>query len=241
MQLPKSTQREVEHLSQYPSNCAGGMMEVRIQLFHPQDSVEEATNKLRKQRVRNVSSVYLVNIDGTLAGRVFLQDLVTAGPDEKLSDISQSTPWVAELAPKEEVIEIVEQSRVPSIPVLNADRVVIGVIRHEKLMSIAHQGALDDLQKMVGVGKDEKALSHPLFSVKKRLPWLTINLGTTFLAAFVVGMFEETIAKITALAVLLPVVAGQSGNTGAQAQAVTMRSLALREIRLKHKWRVLIK
>jgi magnesium transporter len=70
--------------------------------------------------------------------------------------------------------------------------------------------------------------------VRKRLPWLQINLVTAFLAASVVGIFEETIARTTALAVLLPVVAGQSGNTGAQALAVTMRGLALREIRLRH-------
>ena len=70
--------------------------------------------------------------------------------------------------------------------------------------------------------------------MRKRLPWLVINLGTAFLAAAVVGLFESTIARFTALAVLLPVVAGQSGNTGAQALAVTMRGLALREVRARH-------
>ncbi|MFP3999957.1 MAG: magnesium transporter [Desulfobacterales bacterium] len=79
------------------------------------------------------------------------------------------------------------------------------------------------------------------FSVRKRMPWLSINLLTTFAAAAVVGIFENVIAQVTALAILLPVVAGQSGNTGAQALAVTMRGLSLREIRLGHKWRVLTK
>jgi magnesium transporter len=83
---------------------------------------------------------------------------------------------------------------------------------------------------MVGASKDEQALSKASFAVKKRLPWLQINLLTAFLAAAVVGLFESTIAQFTALAVLLPVVAGQSGNAGAQALAVTMRGLALREI-----------
>jgi magnesium transporter len=75
--------------------------------------------------------------------------------------------------------------------------------------------------------------------VRRRLPWLNVNLGTAFLAAAVVGLFEDVIARITALAVLLPVVAGQSGNSGAQALAVTMRGLALREVRLSQ-WRRLI-
>jgi len=77
--------------------------------------------------------------------------------------------------------------------------------------------------------------------VRSRLPWLNINLVTAFLAASVVGLFEGTIARFTAVAVLLPVVAGQSGNTGAQALAVTMRGLALREIRVSHGFRVLVK
>jgi len=91
-----------------------------------------------------------------------------------------------------------------------------------------------DLQTMVGAGAQERALSRVSFAVRKRLPWLEINLVTAFLAAAVVGLFESTIARFTALAVLLPVVAGQSGNTGAQALAVTMRGLAVREIRLRH-------
>ena len=77
-----------------------------------------------------------------------------------------------------------------------------------------------------------------MFAIRKRLPWLQINLATAFLASAVVGIFEDTIATITILAVFLPVVAGQSGNTGSQALAVTMRGLALREIRTRHWFRV---
>jgi magnesium transporter len=94
---------------------------------------------------------------------------------------------------------------------------------------------------MVGASKDERALSPISFAVKKRLPWLQFNLVTAFLAAAVVGIFEDTIARYTALAILLPVVAGQSGNTGAQALAVVMRGLALREIGQRQWARVLSK
>ena len=97
------------------------------------------------------------------------------------------------------------------------------------------------MQTMVGVSKEERALSRVSFAVRQRLPWLEINLATAFLAAFVVGLFEGTIAKFTALAILLPVVAGQSGNSGMQALAVTMRGLALREVRLSHWPRLIVK
>jgi magnesium transporter len=94
---------------------------------------------------------------------------------------------------------------------------------------------------MVGASRDERAFSRVSFAVRKRLPWLHINLATAFLAAAVVGLFEATIARFTALAVLLPVVAGQSGNTGAQALAVTMRGLTLREVRPRHWLRLALK
>src|SRR5438046_6581673 len=90
------------------------------------------------------------------------------------------------------------------------------------------------VQTMVGVSKEERALSRVSFAVRQRLPWLEINLATAFAAAAVVGLFEGTIAQFTALAVLMPVVAGQSGNSGMQALAVTMRGLALREVRQPH-------
>jgi len=86
------------------------------------------------------------------------------------------------------------------------------------------------MQTMVGVSKNERALSSAVFATGKRMPWLQVNLATAFLAASVVGLFEDTISRFTALAILLPVVAGQSGNTGAQALAVTLRGLALKEI-----------
>ena len=100
---------------------------------------------------------------------------------------------------------------------------MLGVIRQSTVIKAAQEEAASDIQAMVGASRDERALSSPLFAMRKRLPWLNINLLTAFLAAAVVGLFENTIAQFTALAVLLPVVAGQSGNTGAQALAVIMQ------------------
>jgi magnesium transporter len=108
-------------------------------------------------------------------------------------------------------------------------------------MQVAQEQSTASAVTMVGASEDERALSSPFFAVRKRLPWLEVNLLTAFLAAAVVGVFEETIAALPALAVLLPVVAGQSGNTGAQALAVTIRGLALREIRIRHWWKVVTK
>jgi magnesium transporter len=136
------------------------------------------------------------------------------------------------------VVETLDQSGVPALPVIDVNGRLLGVIRYAALVRAAQEEATADLQTMVGVGREERALSPVSFAVKKRLPWLQINLGTAFLAAAVVGFFEKTIAANTALAVLLPVVAGQSGNTGSQALAVVIRALALREIRVREWFRV---
>jgi magnesium transporter len=144
-------------------------------------------------------------------------------------------------ASRDQVLEVLERGKVSSVPVTDFDGRAIGVIRQDALIAAAQAEATADIQTMVGASKDERALSPVSFAVRRRLPWLQINLGTAFLAAAVVGIFEGTIARFTALAVLLPVVAGQSGNTGSQALAVTMRGLALREIRSRHWLRVTIK
>jgi magnesium transporter len=130
---------------------------------------------------------------------------------------------------------------VASLAVVDYERRLLGVLRHATLVAAAESEASADIQTMVGASREERALSTVGFAVRKRLPWLQINLATAFLAAAVVGMFEATIAQVTALAILLPVVAGQSGNSGAQALAVTMRGLVLREIRPRSWPRVLVK
>jgi magnesium transporter len=167
--------------------------------------------------------------------------LAVAAPGSLVETLVQPAVSVQAIDPQEEVAEHFTRGRLASLPVVDFDGRLIGVIRYDTLAATARDDVAADMQAMVGVSRQERALSPVSFAVKKRLPWLEINLATAFLAAAVVGLFESTIAQFTALAVLLPVVAGQSGNTGAQALAVTMRGLAMREIRIGHWPRVVRK
>jgi magnesium transporter len=231
--------KELTALMTYPPDTAGSLMDPRIITFRPDTPAREALNRLRAARHVRISDVFLVDEDGTLTGAVAVQDLAVANPATPLRELTRRPPVsVRHTAAQAELVEVLEQSRVPSLPVVDVQDRVVGVIRYEALMSAAQADATADLQTMVGVSRDERALSGFGFAVRRRLPWLQINLVTAFVAAAVVGLFEGTIAQFTALAVLLPVVAGQSGNTGAQALAVTMRGLALREIRPRHWFRV---
>jgi magnesium transporter len=217
-------------------------METRIGTFRPEFTVAQALERLRRSRLRGLQSIYLVDDGQRLSARVAVHDLAIAEPMQLLRDIAEPVTLVAQaISPRDEVVEMLERSRAPSIPVTDFEGRLLGVVRYTSLIKAMQEVASDDLQTMVGASKDERALSKASFAVRKRLPWLQINLLTAFLAAAVVGVFEDTIAQVTALAVLLPVVAGQSGNAGAQALAVTMRGLALREITLRDWVRVTVK
>jgi magnesium transporter len=167
-----------------------------------------------------------------------LQDLAVAQPGDALDGLELPAVSVAATGSADEVVEQLTTHHLASLPVVDFEGRMLGVIRQDVLLRAARQDVAADIQAMVGASRQERALSRVSFAVRARLPWLHINLVTAFLAAAVVGLFESTIAAFTALAVLLPVVAGQSGNTGAQALAVTMRGLALREVRTRHWWRV---
>jgi magnesium transporter len=236
--LDRGLAGELAALMSFGADSAGGLMDARVTTVRPNETVKQALSRFRADRRRHVSHVYPVSDDGQLLGAVALQDLALAEPRTTLRRLMRQSPAVQATASLAEVVDIIERQKLPSLPVVDIDNRLVGVIRQDALITAAEADASADIQTMVGASREERALSTITFSVRKRLPWLQINLLTAFLAAFVVGLFESTIATYTALAVLLPVVAGQSGNTGAQALAVTMRGLALREIRLRHWIRV---
>jgi len=216
----------------YQDDTAGALMETRIMYFRTEMTVTDAIKIMRGRRSRDMyRKLYTVDENNHLHGLVEMQDIALADHDEPLSRIERLNPvFVESGTTREELAKIFETQKVTDLPVVDMDMRLIGVLQYHVLVGAALEESSMDMQTMVGVSKDERALSPAMFATRKRLPWLQINLLTAFLAAAVVGVFESTIAQFTALAVLLPVVAGQSGNTGAQSLAVTMRGLALKEI-----------
>ena len=229
--LSPRIREELEELMTYPLDSAGRIMDTQVAMYRENATAGEALAALRKSRVREARNLFLINEQNQLSGTVALQDAATADPQASLSTLSRPVAAsVNALTPRDELAEVAERYRVTNLPVVDIQGHLLGVIPDSRLMQALQEDFSADIQTMTGASADERALSHPLFAVRRRLPWLQINLLTAFLAAAVVGIFESTIAQFTALAVLLPVVAGQSGNAGAQALAVTMRGLVLREI-----------
>ena len=235
--------RELSELMSYPEASAGRLMQPRPPSIPARLTVKQVLNRIRRFSPRDAAVLVVTDDNGKLLGLVDLVDIVHADPGTRVETLVQiSTPVrVTALTPREEIINLFSRYRLRLLPVVDIEDRLLGIIRQSTVIQAAQEEAATDMQAMVGVSRDERALSSPLFAMRKRLPWLNINLLTAFLAAAVVGIFENTIAQFTALAVLLPVVAGQSGNTGAQALAVIMRGLALREIQVRHWQPVLLK
>jgi magnesium transporter len=240
--LPAARRHEVQSLLSYPENSAGSLMDPAAPVFREDTRVAEVAAALVESRRYSDQTVTVIDANGRLLGTLPTVQVLLADPDARLTALGvQDTLSVEGFAHRDEVADLIEQRRLSAIPVIDVNRQPVGLLNQRALARVAEQDVVSDMQSMVGASRDEQALSTVGFAVRKRLPWLQINLATAFLAAAVVGIFEDTIAQFTALAVLLPVVAGQSGNTGAQSLAVTMRGLTLHEIGLRHWLRVVMK
>lgn len=240
--MPRTLAKELDQILTFPPGSAGKLMDSRATRFLKDETVGQALERLRRVANRRIMDLMLVDVDGRLEAVVPLHLAAGAELDTPLGELAKGEPvFVYATTPSEDVVELLEKHHLASLPVVDLDRVLIGVISYDALLKAAQQDAAADAQAMVGVSRHERALSSPWEAIKSRMPWLQINLASAFVASSVVGVFDHTIAKVTALAVLMPIVAGEAGNTGAQALAVTQRGLALREIRTTHVWRLMRK
>ena len=217
----------------YPDDSVGRLMEPPQVVFGPQLSVAETTARIRELvKTTFVTYGFVTDDSGVLLGVVTMRDLLLADDQAQLETIMLRDPFVLrpELPLVEAAREVVAR-HFPVYPVCDAAGRLVGTVRgrtlfEEQALEISAQAGA-----MVGVEKEERLATPWKQSLRFRHPWLQLNLLTAFLAAAVVGVFQGTIDRLVVLAVFLPVLAGQSGNTGCQALAVTLRGLTLGELR----------
>ena len=224
---------QVREVLTFPEDSAGRAMNTDYTSFQINRTVGHVVARLKARAGtrRAPSNIYVIDSDDKLVGVIGMRDLVIANEDTTLKTLMN--PAVLTVEPfdtKMHAFEILSGRGFTSLPVVDSQHRMLGVVRATDLLADAQESAAQDIQKIFGVPKDEATFSPIWLSLRKRLPWLHINLATAFAAAAVVAMFEGIIAKITVLAIYLPVVAGQGGNAGAQSLAVVMRGLVMREI-----------
>ncbi len=240
--IPTTAARVLEELAAYPADSAGAMMETRVASLPSDATAQQAIASIRKTPREALHYLYVTDREGKLVGVLNMRDLLLASPRDPIEKfVRHGVASVSDTMNREEVVTLMQERGFLALPVVDFDGRLIGVVKHADALQVAQLEAFEDLQKIVGAGIDERALSPVSLVVRSRLPWLYVNLVTAFMAAAVVGLFENIIAQVAALAVLMPVVAGQGGNTGAQSLAVVMRGLALREIIPGMKKRVIMK
>lgn len=217
----------------YPDDTVGRLMTPAYSDFPPTMTVAEMLDAMREiVREALVSYAFVVDSSARLIGVVVFRDVMLANPDQTLSDVMIHHPFRlrADMPVVDAMREVLKWHH-PSYPVCDAGGHLVGVLRGQTLFQEQAFELSAQAGSMVGVQKEERLTTPWPTSLRYRHPWLQLNLLTAFLAAAVVGTFQETIDRIVALAVFLPVVAGQSGNTGSQALAVTLRGITLGEYR----------
>lgn len=226
----------LQALLTYNPESAAGIMSPEVTALPADMSVSDAIAELRRvaHEKEQIYYTYVVDSGRRLLGVLSLRDLILARGEQKLHDIMiRSVVKVPGEMDREEVARLLSKYGYYALPVVDPWDRLLGIVTVDDVVDVIREEATEDVQRMVGAGADERIDSPVGFTLSRRVPWLMVNLGTAFLAASVVGLFEATLERITALAVLMPVVAGQAGNTGAQSMAVVIRGIATGEARLR--------
>lgn len=229
---PVSEAKQWARNEQYEDGTIGHMMEAPTAIFAPDVTVEQAVESIRELvKRRFVTYGWIVEPDGRLCGIVTMRDLLLANRAAKLRDVMlQEFFFLTPDLELRDAMKKVLNRHFPVYPVCDADRKLLGEIRGQSMFEEQAYEISAQPGAMVGVDREERLATPWPRSLKFRHPWLQLNLLTAFLAAAVVGTFQETIDKVVILAMFLPVLAGQSGNTGCQALAVALRGLTLGEL-----------
>jgi magnesium transporter len=223
---------EVENLLEYPQQTAGRIMNPNVFASAEDMTVGEAITALQSARdVEMVFYLYIVDARGHLVGVTSLRRLLLVSPETPLKRIMTPDPVSVRVdMDQEEVARLVASYNLLAIPVVDESNKLVGVITVDDVIDVIKDEATEDLYRLAGVSSDERVFTPASESLRKRMPWLIVNLVTAFLAAAVVGLFETTIGAWTALAVFMPIVAGMGGNAGTQTLTVIVRGIALGEL-----------
>jgi magnesium transporter len=217
----------------FDEDAIGRILEYPHAVFREDLTVHDATERIRKL-VRNVFITYgfIVDEQGRLIGVITMRELLLSTPDTLLSSIMLRDPFHLKIT--DSVLDAMKQvvdKHFPVYPVCDASGILVGTVRGRALFEMQAIEISAQAGTMVGVEKEERLSTPVSRSLRFRHPWLQLNLLTAFVAAGVVGFFQSTIDKMVVLAVFLPVLAGQSGNTGCQSLAVTLRGMTLGEMK----------
>ena len=224
---------DVQKLLRYDEESAGGIMQSELASVPDDATIRDALQAVAdaSEEVEHIYNVFVVDKQNRLIGSVPLQNLITTKRTNPVIEaIDKDIPSAYVDVDQEEVARMFEKYDLVSLPVVDYKNVLLGRITVDDIVDVMEEESSEDLYRIAGLGEDDNIFNTPLNSVKKRLPWLYINLVTALASAVVIGFFEDTIKMMVVLAAFMPVVAGLGGNAGSQTLTLIVRGLALGEI-----------
>jgi magnesium transporter len=243
-QLPASERVALRRSLDYPEASAGRRMQDEFVAIPPEWTVGQAIDYLRETREipERFFELYVIDPAHRLLGAVSLDRLLRTKRPVLISElIDEDRRRVRATDDQEEVARMFERYNLLAAPVVDNDDRLVGVMTFDDIVDVIEEEAEEDIKALGGVARAEQ-LSDPVFSIARgRFNWLIVNLGTAFLAASVLGMFEGQLQQMVALAVLAPIVASQGGNAATQTMTVAVRALATRELGDFNAWRVILR
>ncbi|HKJ98458.1 MAG TPA: magnesium transporter [Desulfotignum sp.] len=227
--------RELEKLLQYGKDTAGGIMDLEFVAVSEYGTAGDVINTIRqkKQQVKNLYHVWVVNHQDRLSGVVSLKDLLVSALDRKIKDImNPEVISVPVQTDQEEVARMFKKYDLVNMPVVNGDGLLLGRITHDDIMEVIQKEVDEDLALLTGAMGHEIAEESFLKISRGRLPWLITGVFGGIVAAVVINQFETTLEQVIALSFFFPVIMGMGGNTGTQAATIVVRGMATGDIHL---------
>jgi magnesium transporter len=242
--LDKADHDRLQQVLAYDEDCAGGLMNVDIVTVRPDVTLEVVTRYLRAvaEMPDGTDLLFVVNRDNEYVGSLFLSRLLTHDPDTLVSGImSTDVLPIPAHTPSRQVVWEFENRDLLSAPVVDDDYRVVGRITVDDVVDVIREEAEHSLMSAAGLDEEDDMFAPVFKSARRRALWLGINLGTAFLAASVVDLFQSTIDKVVLLAVLMPVVPSMGGVAGTQSLVIITRAMALGQVDKTNATRILKK
>ncbi len=241
--ITRDKAKKIEQYLSYPEDSAGRMMHAEVFNLPVSLNASTALSELRKRaQTESIYYIYCVNERHQLRGILSLRQLATAPESKPLSElIKTDVVAVYPEDPIEKAAELVSHYDLIAVPVINQDRELLGIITVDDILDIVQQQATADIYAQAGLQEDDRVFTPAKESIKKRLPWMYLNLLLGALASFVVSLFEETMSHLIILASLKNIVAGMGGNTAIQSLTVVTRGLATGDFSFISQTRAILK
>ncbi|QFS82309.1 Magnesium transporter MgtE [Roseivivax sp. THAF40] len=232
----------IEQSLEFPEYSAGRLMQREVVMAPEHWSVGEAIDYMRATEDLPDQFYHIILVDPRMkpVGKVQLGKLMSSPRATKLAEITDASFHVIPVSrPEADVAYAFNQYHLISAPVVDENERLVGVITIDDAMMVLDEEHEEDILRLAGVGEESSLSDSAVETTKQRFPWLAVNLATAILASLVIAQFEAAIAQITALAVLMPIVASMGGNAGTQSLTVAVRALATRDLTGSNAWRVI--